>query len=143
MWRGQILCSADRMGSDTHSHATTSALADLPTFTPTAGFHTGLDLLAAAASSSSGDRPMARPTSGELGLTKPGPFNPAASLAPKVAKKILGPGLRRDVRGHYGHLPRASYGSTGSPTGDLNLTVDGEVCCHGCSPVHSVPPEGI
>ena len=72
------------MGSD--SHATTSALADLRIFTPTAGFHTGLDLLAAAVSSSSGDRPMARPTSGELGLTKPGPFNPAAS---KVAKKIL------------------------------------------------------
>ena len=88
--RSPSVYSADRMGSDSHSHATTSALADLPTFTPTAGFHTGLDMLASAASSSSGDRPMARPTSGELGLTKPGPFNPAAPLAPKVAMNILG-----------------------------------------------------
>ena len=133
--RSPAVYSADRMGSDSHSHATTSALADLPTFTPTAGFHTGLDMLASAASSSSGDRPMARHTSGELGLTKPGPFNPAAPLAPKVAWTWTSLKCQRSL-----WTPPQSQ--LWSPTGDLNLTVDGEVCCHGCSPIHSVPPEG-
>ena len=50
-------------------------------YPPTAGFKTGLNLLAAVASE-------AHPIVGEPALNKPGPF-PAASLAPKVAKKFL------------------------------------------------------
>ncbi len=75
---------------DAPSHAST--LAGLPIFTPSAGPpSTGLELLAAAASNSavSDDPPTIRVEPGDLGLNKPGPFNPAASLAPKVAKKIL------------------------------------------------------
>ncbi len=70
---------------------TLSALEGLPTFTPSAGSHTGLELLAAAASapSATGDGPTVLQHKGDIGLNKPGPFNPAATLAPKVAKKIL------------------------------------------------------
>ena len=48
-------------------------------------------MLAAAASStvSAGDGPTIYAKPGNVGLNKPGPFNPAATLAPKVAKKIL------------------------------------------------------
>ncbi len=70
---------------------TLSALEGLPTFTPSADSHTGLELLAAAASapSATGDGPTVLQHIGDIGLNKPGPFNPAATLAPKVAKKIL------------------------------------------------------
>ncbi len=48
-------------------------------------------MLAAAAPStvSAGDCPTIYVKPGSGGLNKPGPFNPAATLAPKVAKKIL------------------------------------------------------
>ena len=71
-----------------------SARSDLPIFTPTTGARggNGLDLLAAAAFSScekhAEEGYVAEPM--YIGsLSKPGPFNPAASLAPKEAKKIL------------------------------------------------------
>ena len=88
------LFSVDRTGTD--PLPLTSALAELPTFTPTAGVSTGLDLLAAAASAPSwghhtSGRDEARPTAGEIGLNRPGPFNPTATLTPKVAITILEP----------------------------------------------------
>ncbi len=64
----------------------------LPTFTPSAGaVSTGLELLAAAASStvSAGDAPTIQVKPGNYVLNKPGPFNPVATLAPRVAKNIL------------------------------------------------------
>ena len=79
---------------DTATSRRQSARSDLPIFTPTTGARggNGLDLLAAAAFSS-GEKHAEEGYAAEPiyvgSLSKPGPFNPAASLAPKVAKKIL------------------------------------------------------
>ena len=65
------------------------AAALLPTFRPAlAPPASGLDLLTAAATSAGATRLAARQTSSGL-LSTPGPFNPAASVASKVVKKIL------------------------------------------------------
>ncbi len=60
------------------------ALAEMPTFRPTSG----CDLLAAAASAGNADDTAGHST-GAAHLNKLGPFNPVATLAPKVAKKAL------------------------------------------------------
>ncbi len=60
------------------------ALAEMPTFRPTSG----CDFLAAAASAGNADDTAGHST-GAAHLNKPGPFNPVATLAPKVAKKVL------------------------------------------------------
>ncbi len=66
------------------------ALAELPTFTPTPGSGSGLDLLAAAAAKDGWVDDASGRNTGITPLSKMGPFNPAATLAPKVAKKVLG-----------------------------------------------------
>ena len=72
-----------------------AALAELPVFTPTPGTASiGLDLLASAALAqpSSLDTlatPYPSQASPNPSLTVPGPFNPAASLATRVTKRIL------------------------------------------------------
>lgn len=58
----------------------------MPLFSPGEGSSRSLSLLAAAAAERSSAEPL--DTSLPL-LSKPGPFNPAASLTPKVVKKIL------------------------------------------------------
>ncbi len=60
------------------------ALAEMPTFRPTSG----CDFLAAAASAGNADDTAGHST-GAAHLNKPRPFNPVATLAPKVAKKVL------------------------------------------------------
>ncbi len=60
------------------------ALAEIPTFRPTSG----CDFLAAADSAGNADDTAGHST-GAAHLNKPGPFNPVATLAPKVAKKVL------------------------------------------------------
>ena len=69
----------------------------IPHFTPSGGSGTGLDVLASAALSANPGNDLAPPTSTGLATPKdklagphtPGPYNPAASLPPKVVKKIL------------------------------------------------------
>ena len=69
----------------------------IPHFTPSGGSGTGLDVLASAALSANPGNDLVPPTSTGLatpqdklaGLHTPGPYNPAASLPPKVVKKIL------------------------------------------------------
>lgn len=68
----------------------TARLPQMPLFSPSTTASTGLELLAAAASSAqpTSHQKHARPTQCH-GLSTPGPYNPAASLPPKVVKKIL------------------------------------------------------
>ena len=62
-------------------------LPSIPTFTPSIGPPSGLDLLAAAAT---GDPPPpTESTNLPATLHDPGPYNPAASLPPKVVKRVL------------------------------------------------------
>lgn len=63
-----------------------SAAPLLPTFTPANPPQVGLDLFATVASAAS-DTPHA--VSAKMGITQHGPYNPAASLPPKVVRKIL------------------------------------------------------
>ena len=56
----------------------------LPLFNPGQAPADGLDLLAAAAATSTAKTPAPLPL-----LTQPGPFNPAAAISAKVVKKIL------------------------------------------------------
>ena len=81
-----FLC-ADHSGTDPPS----DTLAELPIFIPTARANTGLDLLAAAASGKPSATSQSIPPwiAGITPLNRAGPFNPAATLAPKVAKKVL------------------------------------------------------
>ena len=70
-----------------------SSLPSVPVFTPApTTIHSGLDLLAPAATAGS-SLSLPTPTVGleppQPAITAPGPFNPAASLPPKVAKCIL------------------------------------------------------
>ena len=57
-------------------------LSALPLFDPDRASTDGLDLLAAAANLDKTPAPL-------LLMTTPGPFNPAAAIAPKVVNKIL------------------------------------------------------
>ena len=71
-----------------------SELPPLPTFTPTGGPSSGLDMLAAAALSQPTPQGVQTSDSAPVGagtayLHVPGPYNPAAALPPKVVKKIL------------------------------------------------------
>ena len=80
-------------GSDSQAPAQTAqqpiidAPSMLPLFSPGLGAAHGLDMLAAAAANKSQAQTTDAPTMPLL--AKPGPFNPAASLAPKVVKRIL------------------------------------------------------
>ena len=65
-----------------------SQLPVLPTFTPSPTA-SGLDILAAAAASNRVGSGVTTPWPIAAPLTSPGPYNPAASLSPKVVKKIL------------------------------------------------------
>ena len=58
----------------------------MPTFVPSLAAAQGLDMLAAAATATTDD-PLLTPVANLL--SNPGPFNPPASLPPKVAKRIL------------------------------------------------------
>lgn len=64
------------------------SLQTMPLFSPEQESSHGLDLLAAAATTEKSGAVL--PDAILSLLTKSGPFNPAASLAPKVVKKILG-----------------------------------------------------
>ena len=69
-----------------------AVLPTLPSFTPATEAANGLDLLVAAASVSTNNAPTAPPQGTTLvptAVTQPGPFNPAATLPPKVVKRIL------------------------------------------------------
>lgn len=82
-------CSPQSLGPPLSPLTLTSsapAVPLLPTFTPACPPQPGLDLLAAATSAIP-DAPHA--TSIKVGITQPGPYNPAASLPSKVVKKIL------------------------------------------------------
>ena len=59
-------------------------LPPLPTFTVSGAANSGLDLLAVAASTATSN-----PCLPAAALTTAGPYNPAASLPPKVVKKVL------------------------------------------------------
>ena len=74
-----IITQETQTRTETSSH---QSAPDLPTFTLTTGTrgNDGLDMLAAAAAFSSSEKQV------EEGCV-PGPLNPAASLAPKVAKR--------------------------------------------------------
>ena len=65
----------------------------MPTFDPTGGAHSGLDVLAsAAAQQSQKEEHQLVSTDGSAGsrsLQSRGPYNPAATLPPKVVKKIM------------------------------------------------------
>ena len=63
------------------------ALPPLPMFTGAQPGPSGLDLLASAATAKHHQQPPV--ASGIARLTGPGPYNPAASLPPKIVKKIL------------------------------------------------------
>ena len=70
-----------------------SSLPTVPVFTPApTTIHSGLDLLASAATAG-GYSSLLTPAAGfeppRPAVTAPGPFNPAASLSPKVVKRIL------------------------------------------------------
>ena len=70
-----------------------SSLPTVPVFTPApTTIHSGLDLLASAATAG-GYSSLLTPAAGfeppRPAVTAPGPFNPAASLSPKVVKCIL------------------------------------------------------
>ena len=67
---------------------TASTLSKLPIFTPSSS-HSGLDLLAAAASAANPPMPKFTTPHSSHALLTSGPYNPAASLPPKVVKKIL------------------------------------------------------
>lgn len=68
-----------------------SSLSEMPTFNPSQGDTSGLELLAADAASSSVPTSSPAPTTATQGqsLMALGPFNPAAMLPTKLVKKIL------------------------------------------------------
>ena len=74
----------------THATAGQDPLNDTPTFNPGLAASSGLQLLAAAATTAQGKAklPLAPATAIPL-LRAPGPYNPAASLPPKIVKKLL------------------------------------------------------
>lgn len=61
----------------------------LPVFGPPAGTARGLDLLAAAVMAQSEKPPVETPILPATTLSTPSPYNPAATIPPKVVKKIL------------------------------------------------------
>ena len=65
-----------------------SQLPTLPTFSSPAAF-SGLDLLAVAAASANGGPGAPPPGQVAATLSAMGPYNPAASLPPRIAKKVL------------------------------------------------------
>ena len=71
-----------------YTPGSTGALAEMPTFTPSSG-PSGLDILAAAASSATAGSVAVYSKPVTPNLNQPGPYNPAAALAPKIAKRIL------------------------------------------------------
>ena len=73
---------------------TPSTLGQIPTFNHSPATTTGLQLLAAAAASAPAPAtapptPQSTASEGTFGLASPRPFNPTASLPPKLVKKIL------------------------------------------------------
>ena len=67
----------------------TARLPPMPVFSPSSATTSGLELLAAAASTAHSGVPKPQQDQLALGLTKPGPYNPAASLPPRIVKKII------------------------------------------------------
>ena len=95
-WALQALYSHKCIYSLPHTHpcshhaldtAPRSSLQAMPLFSPEQGSSHGLNLLAAAAATEKSGAEL--PDASLSLLTKPGPFNPAASLGPKVVKRIL------------------------------------------------------
>jgi hypothetical protein len=79
--------TAGARGTQVGSMPDTALLPQLPVFTPASLPSPGLDILAAAATTSQAKTLL--PQAVTPALTTPGPYNPAASLPPKVVKKIL------------------------------------------------------
>ena len=65
-----------------------SRLSGVPTFTPSGGAPSGLEVLAAAAMADH-TMPSSAAEDGLRALHRPGPYNPSAAVPPKVAKKLL------------------------------------------------------
>ena len=65
-----------------------SRLSGVPTFTPSGGAPSGLEVLAAAAMADH-TMPSSAAEDGLRALHRPGPYNPSAAVPPKVVKKLL------------------------------------------------------
>ena len=104
----------------------------LPTFMAGQQGMSGLDLLASAATAKQPQQPPG--ASAIANLTGPGPYNPAASLPPKIVKRILGlefvemAELKADIwveeppAGDSGHPARRQ--STKPPVTDIKVCLE-------------------
>ena len=84
-----LVLAAEAAGGPLRTMPDPAQLLSMPVFSATPSPATGLDLLAAAATAPQTEDGSRTPGQLTLPVTSAGPYNPAASLPPKVVRKIL------------------------------------------------------